>query len=229
MTCVAVTSSYGKLFLFWTSFSLEKGILKLFATLIMHYIRYRGALHCPNCTYNTGLPFLEQQIWTMLHFSWAGPDIWLNNKQKKYRMQTLKSSNIGSVQTQHIYSSNCTYSMCIQTNSWLMVVIIHGSHRFLERFAQCRCSGNLGGGRKQQTKTKVGRKWLPGFRLNRMRTGLCLADEWWAIYFAGFLLMCRSTLTPLTSLRRMALSPLSLWRTVGDLYVLYVTSGTLDR
>lgn len=123
-----------------------------------------------------------------------------------------------------MYSSNYTEGMCIQTNSWLMVVITHGSHCFLERFSQCRCSSNHGGGWNKQTKTKVGRKWLPGFRLNHMRTGLCLEDEWWAICFARFLLiLCHSILTstPLTSLRRMAHSPQFMMRSGGFVWIVW--------
>lgn len=111
-----------------------------------------------------------------------------------------------------------------------MAVIIHGPHRFLERFSQRRCSGNHGGGRKKHTKTKVGRKRLPGFRLNWMQTGPCSDDEWWAIYFlSDFCWCCILTLAPLASLRGMARSPLSLWCTVGDLYVLYVATCKMTR
>lgn len=93
---------------------------------------------------------------------------------------------------------------------------------FLERFSQRRSSGNHCWGR--ETKTKRGRKWLPGFRLHHMRAGFCLDDEWRVIYLVGFLLMlCLSILALgfLTSLR--------LWCTMGDLYVLYVTWDRVDR
>lgn len=93
------------------------------------------------------------------------------------------------------------------------------------------------GDSEKQTKTKVGRARLPGFILHHMRAGLCLEDEWWVIYFAGFLPVLRrryfetrssSRLPPPTPPRKMALASLGLWRAVGDLYLLYVTSCMLD-
>lgn len=142
----------------------------------------------------------------MFHFSWAGlrsafichiqsshqlDKLRMNNKQKHYRMQTKCK----------VFRLRLSIDPAYVFVSWLMVVIIHGS-LFLERFAQCRCSGNHGGGRKKHAKTKVGRKRLPGFRQNCMRIGLCPEDEWWAIYFAGFLLMlCHSIQTKINKWR----------------------------
>lgn len=94
--------------------------------------------------------------------------------------------------------------------SWLMVVIIHGC-LLLERFPHCTSSGSHGGVRKRRCKDKkVGRKWLPGISTKTARQwGPCPEDVWWAIYFAGFLLMlCCGNLTfaPCASLRKPPLS-----------------------
>lgn len=94
--------------------------------------------------------------------------------------------------------------------SWLMVVIIHGC-LLLERFPHCTSSGSHGGVRKRRCKDKkVGRKWLPGISTKTVRQwGPCPEDVWWAIYFAGFLLMlCCGNLTfaPCASLRKPPIS-----------------------
>ena len=110
---------------------------------------------------------------------------------------------------------------------WLMVVIFYDS-LFLESFAHGRCSCKHGGGRKEQAKTKVGRKLLPGFR-KKLYANRFASRRWMAGYlFCGIsadFMLFRSDIHCWPSFTKMPVVP----HLVGEvLCVLFGASGTLD-
>lgn len=163
----------------------------------------------------------------MFHLSWAV-------LRSTFICHMLSYTFINLIESEWITSKNSTewkqvlpFRPSIDSSyvfiSWLMVVIFNGSV-FLERLAHSRCSGNHGGGRKKHPKTKIGRKW---FRQNSVWIGLCPEDEWWAIYFAAFMLMLCCSILTFPQIDGTFSS--TLWCTVGVSHVLSLASGTQYR